>query len=233
MQMSERTLIVTGGTGGLGSAVVPRLLREYRCVILFHSEEGLEALKRTAGATERLHGIHADLTDEASVRAAIAHAVNQWGALYGVVHLAGGFATGLVSATSTETWQRMIGLNLTSAFIVVREALAAMKPTMKSAGPGRIIAISSEATLTKSPESAAYTISKSALNRLIELTAAELKGTSITANALLPSALDTPATRKQMPSARLVSLDRAAETIAFLLSDAAAHITGALIPLRG
>jgi NAD(P)-dependent dehydrogenase (short-subunit alcohol dehydrogenase family) len=199
-----KTLIITGGTGGLGTTVVARLERDYRCVLLRHEQT--------------------DLNDAASVRAALA----QIDEPYGLVHMAGGYEGGSVSETDDATWQKMIGLNLNAAFVVVRETLARMRRDQ----PGRIIAISSEATRTKLSSAAAYTISKTALNTLIELTAAELASTPITANALVPGSLDTPAMRKFMPSSKLVPLDRVAESIAFLLSDAAASINGALIPLQ-
>lgn len=198
-----KTLIVTGGTGGLGAAVVARLERDYRCALLRHEE--------------------VDVTDAASVRAALAKIDEP----YGLVHLAGGYAGGSVSETGDATWQKMIGLNLTAAFVVIRETLARMRRDQ----PGRIVAISSEATRTKFAGAAAYTISKTGLNTLIELTAAELAGSAITANALLPGSLATPAMQKAMPGAKLVPLEQIAETIAFLLSDAAANINGALIPM--
>lgn len=199
-----KTLIITGGTGGLGTTVVARLERDYRCVLLRHQQT--------------------DLADPASVRAALAEVDEP----YGLVHLAGGYAEGKVAETDDDTWRKMIALNLTSSFIVIRETLARMKRDR----PGRIIAISSQASLTKFAGAAAYTISKTGLNMLIELTAKELKGSGITANALLPDALGTPAMRTSMPDSELVPLDRVAETIAFLLSESAANITGALIPLQ-
>ncbi|HVT43041.1 MAG TPA: SDR family oxidoreductase [Thermoanaerobaculia bacterium] len=215
-----RTLIITGGTGGLGEVVVPRTARDHRCVVLYRTE-------RPEGAN--VEAVRSDLTNESSVRAALEEAVQRFGAPYGLVHLAGGYAGGNVSQTSGETWRQMMGLNADSSFFVIRHVLAHMRRDE----PGRIIAISSAATRTKLAGAAAYTVSKSALNVLIELTAAELEGSGITANAILPDSLDTPATRKAMPEARLVPLDRVAETILFLLSDAAASINGALIPLEG
>lgn len=199
-----QTLIITGGTGGLGTTVVQRLSRDYECVLLSRPE--------------------VDLFDEASVARAIAGIREP----YGLVHMAGGYEGGSVSESTSETWRHMLDLNLTSAFFVIRETLKVMRRD----APGRIVAISSEATLTKFAGAAAYTIAKTALNTLIELTAAELAGTRITANALLPSTLDTEASRRAMPKARRVPLDRVAESIAFLLSDAAASVHGALIPLR-
>ena len=196
-----KRLIITGGTGGLGSAVVPRLQRDYDCVLLNRPE--------------------VDLLDEASVREAVARV----GAPYGLVHMAGGWMGGKVSETSDETWTKMLGLNLTAAFHAIREALRVMNRDE----PGRIIAISSIASLTKDAKSAAYTVSKTALNALIETTAAELNGTKITVNALLPNAMATPA---MGDAPGLIPLDRVAETIAFLLSEEASRIHGALIPLR-
>jgi len=215
-----KTLIITGGTGGLGGTVVARLAREYHCVILYNSSEPTGM---------NVDGIHTDITDEGSVHAALEAAFDRFGAPYGLVHLAGGYAGGRVSETSLEEWQTMLGLNLTSAFLLVRETLA----RMEREEPGRIIAISSEATRSKPATAAPYVISKGGLNLLIELTAAELAGTPITANALLPGTLDTEAMRKEMPKAHRVPLDHVAETIAFLLSEAAGSISGALIPLRG
>lgn len=199
-----KKLIITGGTGGLGETVVARLQRDYECILLRHRD--------------------VDLHDAASVRAALAKIDEP----YGLVHMAGGYAGGSVSETDDATWQQMIGLNLTSSFNVIRETLARMRRDQA----GRIIAISSEATKTKPKNAAAYAISKTGLNTLIELTAKELAGTGITANALLPGTLATAAMRKEMPDAKLVPLDRVAESIVFLLSDAAASINGALIPLQ-
>jgi NAD(P)-dependent dehydrogenase (short-subunit alcohol dehydrogenase family) len=212
-----KTLIVTGGTGGLGSAVVERLRREYRCILLYH---------RTPPSSG--DSVQADLSDENSVRKAVAKAVEIRGAPYGLVHLAGGFAAGSVAGTSIETWRQMMELNLSGAFLIIREVLG----VMNRGDGGRIIAISSEAAKKKPAGSAAYTISKAGLAVLIELVAKELKGTRITANALLPGTLDTDAMRSEMPDAARVPLDSVADAIAFLLSDAGSNVSGALIPLE-
>jgi NAD(P)-dependent dehydrogenase (short-subunit alcohol dehydrogenase family) len=194
-----KTLVITGGTGGLGTFIVERLRRSYECVLLNRPE--------------------VDLLDEASVRAALQRVDKP----YGLVHMAGGWAGGKVSETSEETWAKMLGLNLTSSFHAIRETLA----RMDRGEAGRIVAISSISSIRKDAASAAYTISKAALNSLIEVTAAELKDTKITVNALLPNTLATPANGGDG-----VPLERVADTIEFLLSDAGARITGALIPLQ-
>jgi NAD(P)-dependent dehydrogenase (short-subunit alcohol dehydrogenase family) len=202
-----RSLIVTGATGGLGTEVVRHLSGSYQCIPLTRSM--------------------ADLADAAAVRRAIRSIADEHGAPYGLVHLAGGFAPGSLLETSDDTWSQMLSQNLTGAFNTIRETLAVMDQT----AAGRIVVISSDAARTKTKGMVAYTVAKSALNVLIEVAAKELGGTRITANALMPTALDTPAMRESMPREKLVPLTRVAETISFLLSDAAAHINGALIPL--
>ena len=197
------TLLITGATGGLGTEVVRQLRDEYDVVALGRAQ--------------------ADLRDSASVRAAVQSIPTP----YGLVHLAGGFAPGSLLDTSDETWSKMLDLNLTAAFFTIRETLAVMDRN----APGRIIVIGSDAARTKAAGSVAYTVSKSALNTLIEVLAKELKGTRITANVLMPTALDTPAMRAEMPREQLVPLDRVAATIRFLLGDSGASIHGALIPL--
>jgi NAD(P)-dependent dehydrogenase (short-subunit alcohol dehydrogenase family) len=189
-----KTLLITGGTGSLGTDVVKRLERDYRCVLLTRKQ--------------------ADLTDAPAVRAALADV----GPIYGLVHLAGGWAGGKVAETDDATWSQMIGMNLTAAFNVIRETLPHLER------PGRIVAISSISSIKRSPGAAAYSASKAALNALIEVVAAEMHGTGITANALLPNTLGGGAGE--------VSHDNVAEAIAFLLSDAAANVTGALVPMR-
>lgn len=208
-------LIVTGATGGLGSAVVEHLAGTYDCVALYRG---------TKPGT--IAGVQADLSDPAAVRNAV-QSIARDGAPYGLVHLAGGYAPGSLAETSDETWANMLALNLTAAFVAIRETLA----VMDRGAAGRIVVISSDAARAKGPGNVAYTVAKSALNVLIEQVAQELRGTRITANALMPPALDTPAMRASMPREKLVPLDRVAETIGFLLSATASHINGALIPL--
>lgn len=197
-----RRVAITGGTGGLGTAVVERLSLDYDCVVLGRSD--------------------IDVTDETSVRNAFA----SLGELYGLVHLVGGFAPGKIADTSLETWTRMLSLNLTAAFLVMREALPRLSR------PGRIVAVSSIATLTPSAGSVAYSVSKSALNTLVQSVAADQRGTGITANAVLPDSMATPAMLQEMDASKLVPLERVTETIAFLLSEGAAGLTGTLLPIR-
>lgn len=198
-----RTLVITGGTGGLGTEVVRRLSRDYRCLVLGHEE--------------------VDLTDETSLR----NAFEKCGEIYGLVHLVGGWAGGTVRDTSLDTWSNMLTLNTTASFLAVRGAL----PHITS--PGRIIAVSSLATLHPAGGNAAYTVAKSALNALVQVLAAEERKNRITVNAILPDSMATPAMlRDNADVSKLVPLDRVAETIAFLLSDAAQGTSGVLLPIQ-
>ena len=209
-----KTILITGGTGGLGAAVVKRLASDYRCVVLYHSQEAFDALRKVVA----VDGVSADVSNDVDVTRVVASI----GELYAVVHLVGGFAMG----DDAATWSKMISLNLTAAANVMRAAIPSM-----SRG-GRIVAISSTATLDRPSGLSAYVVSKSALNALVEVLAVELEPRGIMVNALLPSALGTPAMKSQGDPAKLVPIERAAETIAWLLSDAASNVSGTLIPLR-
>lgn len=203
----KKRLIVTGGTGNLGTAVVSHLSQTYDVVVL----------ARELGV---------DLSDEASVQAAVNKAAE--GGLYGLVHLVGGFAMGSVEETDQGTWGRMLAMNLTTTVNCARAVLPHLK-----AGGGRIVAVSAAASLSHPPGMAAYTVSKAAVNAFIQALAGELAGTGVTANALLPTTLDTPMNRQTMDPRQLVPLQRVADTISWLLSDQGANVNGALIPLRG
>jgi len=179
-----KTIIVTGGTGSLGSVVVPRLEREYRCVLLRRGDDA-DAVARSAAP------------------------------VYALVNLAGAFAMG----SDAKAWTSMVESNV----IAFAGAARAVIPHLERGG--RIVAISSVASLTKPAGITAYAASKAALNTTIEILAKELKDRAITANALLPDTLKSPDAPKGVP------MEKVADAIAFLLSDAAANVTGALIPM--
>jgi 3-oxoacyl-[acyl-carrier protein] reductase len=213
--MSDKTILVTGATGDLGSVVLPRLLRDYRCAVMYRSQSGWEHLQETVGAHERLVGYPGELADEASIRRGAERAAP----LYGIVHMAGGFAP----LSTTHDFEQMLEANLLSAVRAFRAAV----PEVVSGG--RIVAISSILTLTKPGGSSAYVVSKSALNAYVESLAHELRPRNITVNALLCGPMDTEKNAASMPKEQLVPRARIAESIAFLLSEAAGSTTGQLI----
>lgn len=217
-----RTVLITGGTGGLGTTVVQRLSQSYRCVVLYRREQEWDRLR---AETSNVFGIQADVSDESSVNAAMSRAVSEHGRIYGLVHLIGGFEPGRIAESSVQTWNRMLELNVTAAFLTAKAAA----PNLEDGG--RIVVISSSASLKPVAGIGAYIVSKAALNALVDVLAIELKDRRITVNAILPSALDTPAMRDQMDRSKLVPLERVAETILYLLSDSAANATSSRIVL--
>lgn len=210
-----KTILITGGTGGLGTTVVKRLARDYRCFVLYHSKSSFDALKKVVD----VEGAAADLSNLDDVERAVASA----GEVFALVHLVGGFEAGGIES---DGWSKMMSMNFDTALNTIRAALPHI------ANGGRIVAISSKATLDKPKGLAPYIVAKSALNALIEIVAVECKPRGITANALLPSALATPAMLSggSDPS-KLVPTEHVADAIAWLLSDAGAHVTGTLVPL--
>lgn len=219
-----KQLLITGGTGDLGSAVVPLLVTSYRCAVLYRRAEEWKKLQEAIGS-DRLTGFAADLTDEKSVSSAVAAAAGEGGSFHGLVHLAGGFEPGSIEETPLERWNGQLALNATGAFLVSRAAIPHL-----SRG-GRIIMISSALTQHVTRGAGAYAVSKAALNTLVDVLAVELKDRQITVNAILPTTLDTPANRGGGDIGKLIPLDRVAGTIAFLLSEEASHITGSRLVL--
>ena len=194
-----KTVVITGGTGDLGSVVVPRLATEFRCVVPYRKTP--PPAMNNVVPLPSLDSI-ADLKP-----------------IYALVNLAGGFGAG----SSPEQFEKMLDANLMSAV----RALAATLPHIENGG--RIVMISSASSLTRPAGLAAYNASKAALNAVVETLARDLKDRSITVNALLPTALDTPSMRKEMPPERLVKRSNVAEMVALLLSEQAAAVTGQLI----
>lgn len=200
------TILITGGTGGLGHAVVARLARDSRCVVLYRSAEAWQRLHEQVPAAEGIAGLDALAT---------------FAPLHAIVHLAGGFEAG----ATADAFARMFESNVMSA-VRTYEAAA---PYLSDGG--RVVAISSAASLTHPSGLAAYTSSKTALNAFIRTIARDLAPRRITANALLPTALATPAMRSSTANEDLVPLERVGEWIAFLLSEEGSGVTGQLIAL--
>ena len=223
--MSERVVAITGGHGVLGKAVVEAALTQGLKVAIIDHARGHAAPE---GVLE-VGGI--DLTDPAAAKTAIEAVVAHFGRLDALLNIAGGFVWQGVEGGDDE-WGRMFALNLTTALNASRAAL----PHLKASLEGRIINVGANGALKAAHGMGAYAASKSAVHRLTEALAEELKSTSVTVNAVLPSIIDTAANRADMPDAdpaKWVAPADLAATILFLASPQARAITGALLPVTG
>jgi NAD(P)-dependent dehydrogenase (short-subunit alcohol dehydrogenase family) len=227
----QRSVIVTGGTGGLGSAVVARLLDDgWRVVVPWIVEGELERVQEREG----LELVQADLFDADAVAGVVARAAGDSGApLGGVVNLVGGFAMGArVHETPIDEFEKQFRLNLRPTYLVV----AAAVPHMLSGGGGSIVCVGTRAALQPFSGAAGYISSKAAVIAFAQAVAAEYKNDGIRCNAILPSVIDTPANRKSMPKADFDKWVKPAEiagVIAGLLSDDSGPTSGAAIPVYG
>jgi NAD(P)-dependent dehydrogenase (short-subunit alcohol dehydrogenase family) len=233
--LENRTVLITGATGALGTTVAREFAQtRARLALTGRSEKKLEQLGTTLNLpSERILTAAADVTQAGSVESLVASIRDQFGSIDVLLNTAGGWSGGKpVGETSVEDWDHMLALNLHSAFLLARAVL----PAMIEAGWGRIIFVSSKTAIAPRAKQAAYAVSKMGLITLAEVIAAESKGSGVTANALLPSIIDTPTNRQSMPKAdpaKWVPPQRIAATMRFLCSDEAASISGAHIPIYG
>jgi NAD(P)-dependent dehydrogenase (short-subunit alcohol dehydrogenase family) len=230
---SNRVAIITGGTGALGQAVTLRLLADGASVALPWIVKDEEARLRgrvPADARARVLTAEADVIDDAGMGRFVQTVVERFGHVDVLVSLVGGFAGGALVDTDRATWDRMIAMNLTSAFTASRATL----PRMLEAGYGRIVLTASRAVLPPSAGFIAYTVSKAAVTAFTQALAAETRGRGITVNAIAPSTMDTPANRAAMPDADRtgwVSVESVAELVSFLAGESAGGVTGAVVPI--
>ena len=223
--MSERVIAITGGHGVLGRAVVEAALADGLKVAIIDHASG-QSLPN--GALE-LGGV--DLTDAAAAAKSIEAVASRFGRLDALLNIAGGFVW-QTTEDANPAWDRMFALNLTTALNASRSAL----PHLKRSDEGRIVNVGANGALKSAAGMGAYAASKSGVHRLTESLAEELKATSVTVNAVLPSILDTDQNRKDMPDADPANWVRPsdlARVMLFLASPESRAITGALIPVTG
>lgn len=224
MSLKGKVIIITGALGALGKAVAEAAVDAGANVI---------AVDRVDGA--HLAGVEMapalDLGNPQATRDAFATLAAKHGRIDALVNVAGGFAWELLSDGSIETWDRLYQINLRTAVNACQSAL----PHFPEGG-GRIVNIGAAGAVKAAAGMGAYAASKAGIARLTEALAEELKSRNTTVNAVLPSIIDTPVNRADMPGADYstwVTPQALADVIVFLLSDRARAITGALIPVTG
>jgi NAD(P)-dependent dehydrogenase (short-subunit alcohol dehydrogenase family) len=228
-----RVALVTGGTGALGSAIVRRLLADGAVVAAPYvvDEERDRLLGALAeGERARVEVERCDVTDGAAVDALVASVIARHGRLDVLVMAVGGFAGGRLVETDRATWDSMLAMNLTSAFVAAR----AVVPHMIAARSGRVVVIGSRAVVPPAPGFIAYTAAKAGVIALAQALAQEVKADGVTVNVVLPSTMDTPANRAAMPDVdprTWVPVAAVADAIGFLTSPGAGYVNGTLLAM--
>lgn len=227
-QLNEQVVLITGAKGGLGSFVTEAFLEAGATVV--GSSKSIQASDFPCA---RFTAMAADLTDAASAQQLSECVSRRFQKIDALVHVMGGFAGGtLIEETDDGAWERMMNLNLRSAFHILRAVI----PNMRQAGGGRIVAIGSRQAVDPQAGTGAYSASKAALVSLIRTAALENRDSGITANVILPGTMNTEANRKSNPDADVsqwVPPADVARIATFLTSPEAAQITGAAIPVYG
>jgi len=208
----ERVVLVTGGTGALGTAITRRFLGEGAIVCVPWMLE------------------RCDVADDAAMARLAESLTARHRRIDVLVSAVGGFAMGDLAHTDRTLWDSMLTLNLTTAYVAAR----AVVPAMLSAGGGRVVAVASRAVVPPAGGFIAYTVAKAAVIAFVQALAVETRGRGVTVNAVLPSTMDTPANRAAMPGVdpkTWVPVDAVADAIAYLAADSSAHISGALLAI--
>ena len=234
-RFSDSVALVAGGTGGLGRAVSQAFLAEGAMVIATYRTPGeLDELARQAGdARERLEGHHVDVTDPGATLALVEQTVARHARIDALVNAVGGYTGG------TPAWQvdpadleRMLSLNLRCGYSLAR----AVVPVMLAQAGGCIVNVIARAALEPPARASAYAASKAAALAMMDSLAAELSGSGVRANSVLPSIIDTAANRSAMPKADFARWPKPADiarVILFLCSAEARVIHGAAVPVYG
>lgn len=232
--MEEKVVLVTGGTGFLGSSVCRAFAEVNAAVVaVYLFDRELPFFRKTLGRFARdVVLVKADVSRPREIDRAVRQVLRRFKRVDVLVNTVGGYMAGAVSDTAPEDFDRAINLNLKPAFLACRAVIPAMRRQRR----GKIVNVSSEAALMGDEESFLYSASKSGINRLTESLARELRVAKVQVNCVMPRIMDTPANREAMPKAdftKWVKTDQVARVIRWLCSEEADPISGAAIPVYG
>ena len=235
VKFSDKVVLVAGGTGGLGHAVSLAFLNEgAKVVVTYRNQKEFDTLRNTAGANgSSLDGHGVDVTDEAAARKLIDAVLTKYGRLDALVNTVGGYAGGVnLWETEPKLFEQMLTANLRSGYVLARATV----PAMIKQGRGAIVNVASKAAVDHAAGAAAYAASKAGAVALMDSLAAEVKGTGVRVNSVLPSIIDTEINRKAIPKADFAKWPKPediARVILFLCSDEAKVVHGAAVPVYG
>ena len=231
--MSSPVAVIVGATGGLGTALTGRLIRQgYRIGATYMRPiETDEFEERFPFDEDQLVLRRVNATDSAEVEGFLASVAARFGRIDAVASMVGGWAAGRdVKDTDDVRFDWMIDLNLRSAFYTVRAAVPHLE------GGGRILLVGSRAVVDNPPGQAAFNIAKAGVVALAKTAAAEVEDSDITVNVILPSVIDTPATRRALPFAEYVKWptpDEIAAVAEFIMTGESGVMSGAVVPVYG
>jgi NAD(P)-dependent dehydrogenase (short-subunit alcohol dehydrogenase family) len=235
VRFTGKSILVAGGTGALGRAIVLAFLDESaRVVVTYRRQDEFDVLTKAAAANpSSLEGHQVDVTDEAAVGRFTERLVESRGRIDVLVNTVGGYAGGKpLWETDSKTFDQMLALNLRSGYALCR----AVVPVMLKQGSGAIVNVSSRMAFDHAAGAAAYAASKAAAVAMIDSLAADLKGTGVRVNSILPSIIDTEANRNAMPNADFAKWPKPEEisrVVLFLCSEDARLVHGASLPVYG
>ena len=235
LNFSGKVVVVAGGTGGLGKAVSLAFLEEdAKVVVSYRKEEEFTALKKAAGAKAAvLEGAVVDVTDERAAGEFVGGVLSRHGKVDALVNTVGGYAGGVkLWELETKVFETMLSLNLRSGYALSR----AVVPAMLKQKHGSIVNVAAKAAFDHGAGAAAYAASKAAAVAMMDSLAADVKGTGVRVNSILPSIIDTAVNRQAMPNADFTvwpKPEEIAQVILFLCSDKAAVVHGAAVPVYG
>jgi NAD(P)-dependent dehydrogenase (short-subunit alcohol dehydrogenase family) len=234
-QQSRKVVLIAGGTGALGRAVSLAFLEENcKVSVTYQAPEEWAALQSAAGANKlHLEGFNVDVTDELAIGNLVSDLATKHTRLDALVNTVGAYVGGIkLWELEAKVLDKMLALNLRSGFVLARAAV----PVMLKQGSGSIVNVAAKAALDHGAGASAYAASKAAAHAMMDSLAADLKGTGVRVNSILPSIIDTEANRKAMPGSdfrKWPKPEDIARVILFLCSDDAKVVHGAAVPVYG